>query len=324
MTNLKKRAIVSALTLALTMTGCTSVSAAEIAEPAVAICYLEDLRASEYLDSLTAPALYMVKDGELLAGIAALPEDVTAEYAGDDRFGVPENTQRGYAFRFSIQPDLFWEDGKSVTADDVRNAVLERLEDFCWIANAGAYLDGQERLAEEVISLQEAGFASASDAREAGFSQFYIDLSGFWGLESGWRSVEDRQRVLDNAMTPGLDEMYVTPAYLYQNYLVEGMSLDYFQSAYLGVAARREALTTEDVGLLKTGELELVIITAEAVTPQTVAARLAQLKPVRSDFEGCYGPYRVTDEGADEIRLERNPYWQGEDYPADVIRCLSR
>lgn len=324
MTNLKKRAIVSALTLALTLTGCTSVSAAEVAEPAVAICYLEDLQSSEYLDGLTAPALYRVEGGELLDGIAAMPEDVTAEYAGDTGFGVPENAERGYAFRIRVDKNLFWEDGKAVTAEDLKTTLLAGLEESRWIANADAYLADQERPAEEVISLQEAGFASASDARAAGFDRFYIDLSGFWGLDSGWKSVEDRRRVIDYAMTPGLDEMYVTPAYLYQNYLAEGMSLHYFQSAYLGVAARREALTTEDVGLLKTGEFELVVITAEAVTSQTVAARLAELKLTRSDFEGCYGPYRVADEGADEIRLERNPYWQGQAYPADVIRCLSR
>lgn len=319
-----KKYMAALLIPALMLTGCAAVSAAEVAEPAVATCYLEDLRDSSYLQSLTAPAPYVVADGRILEGILSMPEDVTADYTGDVRFDIPENARRGHAFRMNLTQDLFWEDGKAVTADDVAAAVLARQEDSAWVANAGAFLAGQERPSEEVISLKAAGFDSAAAAREAGYGRFYIDLGGFWGLDAGWKSVEDRRRVLDPAMMPGLDEMYVTPAYLYRNYLAEGMSLAWFQPDYLGVAARPDQMTAEDVGLLAISSSELVIITAEAMTPQTLAARLAQLKPVRSDFKGCYGPYRVTDEGADEIRLERNPYWQGEAYPADVIRCLSR
>lgn len=324
MSNTKKSVLTAALILALMLTGCAAASAAELPEQTVAICYLEDLQDSAYLDSLTAPPLYVVEDDNLAAGILSMPEDVTAEYAGNERYGIPITARRGYVFRIRLLQDLFWEDGKAVTVEDLVDTVLGRLEEFSWIANANAYLAGHEQPAEEIITLKEAGFGSVSEARESGYGRFYIDLASFWGLEEGWRSVEDRQRVVDYAMTPGLDERYVTPAYLYQNYLAEGTALSYFQSEYIGVAAHRNALTAEDVRLLKIGESELVIITAEPVTAQTLAARLAELKLVRSDFEGCYGPYRITDEGADEIRLERNPYWQGEAYPADVIRCLGR
>lgn len=323
MANLKKHTALM-LIPALLLTLCGAVSAVEIAEPAVAICYQEDLTDSEYLRSLTIPALYRAESGKIQEGIFTIPEDVTAAFAGNERLGIPADAIRGRAFRICLTPGLYWEDGKAVTAVDFVDTVMARLEEFSWIANAEAYLAGLERPAEEVISLNEAGFACASDAREAGYGRFYIDLGGFWGLDEGWKSVEDRRRVMDHAMMPGLDERFVTPAYLYQNYLAEGMSLEYFQSMYLGVAARLDKLTAEDVGLLKNGEQELIIVTTEAVTSQTLAARLAQLRLTRSDFSGCYGPYRVTDEGADEIRLERNPYWQGEEHPADVIRFLGR
>lgn len=320
MSNLKKHMaalLIPALLLALG----TGVSAAEIPEPDVAICYQEDLTDSEYLGSLTMPALYRVEDGQLRGGICSLPEDVTAAHAGNENFGIGADEIRGRAFRICLNPGLYWEDGKAVTADDVVDTVLARLEEFPWIANGEAYLAGLERPAQEIVSLKEAGFASASDARDAGYGRFYIDLEGFWGLDAGWKSVEDRRQIIDHAMMPGLDEACVTPAYLYRNYLAEGMGLAYFQSAYLGVAAQREKLTEADLGIQKTGDLEILIITAEPMTAQTLAARLAEL---RLQGSGCYGPYRITDEGADEIRLERNPYWQGETHPADVIRFLGR
>ena len=85
-------------------------------------------------------------------------------------------------------------------------------------------------------------------------------------------------------------------------------------------------MTPEDLGILRTGEREFVILTSQPMTADTLALKIADVTALREDFQGTSGPYRLTDEGADEIRLERNPGWKGNAsaYPADVIRCISR
>ena len=313
--------LLAALLTAVLALGSVPVRAAEVPEPQVAICYLPNLAEDPYIQGLTRPWLYAAA-GEALA--ESLPEDVTAEYAGS--YGIPARARRGYAFRITLSPSAVWEDGTPVTAGDVSAALFARLAEFPWIAGSEAYLLGWEKPAEDIVSLREAGFSSLTEAREAGYGRFYIDLGGLWGLDAGWTDVMDRQRILDPAMMPGLDEMYVTAAYLFRNYLEEGMSLAWFQSRYAGVAAAREPVGPEDVGILQTGDRELVILTGEHLAPSTLAARLADVTAQREGFDGTYGAYRITDEGADEIRLERNLYWQGDASlcPADVIRFLGR
>lgn len=355
---LKKSRVALALVLALALSGCMAVSAAEPGAPekATAVYYMDALPGNwsvesaqtpekEYLRSLTTTALYTSVDGELVPGLAAeLPVDVTAEYAGKEIYGIPAGAERGYAFRITLRRDVFWEDGAAVDADDVLFSVRTLMQskscaqDYRWIANAAGYAEGLERPAEQVVSLNEAGFSTVSEAEAAGYTRFYLDVARFWGLDTGWTSIGDRQRILDHAMTPGLDEMYITPAYLYEQYLAEGTSLAYLQGRFLGITGDRDnILTMEDVGILKTGEYELVVIAGEPVTARTAAARLGQLCLLRQTLYGdrygtapeyysSCGPYRITDAGADEILLERNEYWRGDisAWPADVIRCLPR
>ena len=317
---LGKYLLAAGLAAALAL-GSVPVRASEVSEPPAAICYLPTLADDPYIQELTRPRLYAAA-GEALA--ASLPEDVTADYAGT--YGIPARAERGYAFRITLSGSAVWEDGNPVRAGDVSAALFARLAEFGWIAGSEAYLLGWEKPAEDVVSLRDAGFSSLDEARQAGYGRFYIHLGGLWGLDADWTDATDRQRYLDPAMMPGLDEMYVTAAYLFRNYLEEGMPLAWFQSRYAGVASRREPLTAEDVGILVTGDRELVILTSEPMAPSGLASRLADVTALRAGFDGTYGAYRITDEGADEIRLERNLYWQGDASlcPADVIRFISR
>lgn len=336
---LKKRHGIFAMALAVMLTGCTAVSAATVPEtqPEIrtAVRYMDTLpddwsagakltEETEYLRSLTATAFYTLENGALSAGLAAMPEDVTGEYAGS--YGIPDGARRGYAFRIALDDRVRWEDGTAVTADDVLLTLSAQLADYLWIANAEGYLEGRERETDEVISLRDAGFATAAAAREAGYTRFYVDAANLWGLEAGWESITDRTRLRDYAMPDGLNELYVTPAYLYRDYLAEGKALEYLQSAFLGVTRNRaDVLTEADVGILKTGEHELLLITQEPATALTVASRLAALYLPR-ETGGSYGPYRVAASGEEQLVLERNAYWQCDTapYPADVILCKPR
>lgn len=320
---LKKYRGALALILALGLTAGAASAAA--VETAVAVCYVDAGDREQILRSLTTAPLYTAADGEMVPCLAELPVDVTAEYAGNEIFGIPADAERGYAFKIALRSDVFWDDGRAVNSEDVLQTLQMLLEDYNWICNARGYLQGWERPAESVVSLGEAGFDSVEAAEAAGYSRFYLDVEQFWGLDAGWESITDRTRIVDYAMPEGLSERYVTPAYLYRNYLAAGTSLSWYQRRFVGVAQTKELLTLSDVGLLANGEFELVVITQEATTARTVAARLAQLQ-LYSENESSYGPYRIISADADEILLERNACWQGNaaEYPADTLRCLIR
>lgn len=310
---LKKCSALLALALVLTAPGA---AAAEVAPEGVAVWYVSQ---REAVRDLTVTAFYRVEDGALAPGLAQLPVDVTAEYAGSDLYGIGKTESRGRAFRLTLEQNVSWDDGTSVTASHVAEHLRSGLEAYPWIGGAESYLAGAEKPAQSVISLKDAGFDSVTAAKEAGYTRFYMDLAHFWGLEAGWEQIDSRSRFRDHAMPGGLDETFVSPAYLYRNYLEEGASLSFMHSRYVGVAETAEPMSMDDVGILEIGDHELVIITAEPMTAGTLAVRLAELT-----LEGNYGPYRMVTDDADEIILERNEYWQGDktQYPAESIRCF--
>ena len=102
----------------------------------------------------------------------------------------------------------------------------------------------------------------------------------------------------------------------------------YDQSEFVGIAGEGTPLTLEDVGLLKTGDYEMVLILEHPETASSLAAKLTQFYLIR---EGCsyrtvansasYGPYRVAEVLPECIRLEKNPNWWGEAGQYDEILC---
>lgn len=257
-------------------------------------------------------------------------EDVTAEYAGT--YGVPESAVRGYAYRITLNDKACWDDGTSITADDwiysgQRMLNLESNETLLILANAEGYRKGETHNLQ-MISLAEAGYGSVAAAMEAGITDFYVDVESYWGLGDGWRSITDITRIKDYAITQGCAEMYISAAWLYDRYLADERPYAYHQSEFVGIAGEGVPLTLEDVGLLKTGDYELVLILEEPEGETSLKMKLADFCLKR---EGCtyrsaeksasYGPYRVAEVTSETIRLERNPNWWGEPGQYDEIHC---
>lgn len=232
---------------------------------ALALCAMRGTAVStdsQTLPNATIPPLYEVTENGFVSGAAQLPEDVTAAYRGS--YGIPADAERGYAFRVTLS--------SPVTARELS----ESLADALWIAGIAEYAQGRERVSEDIVSLEEAGFSSVSEAERGGYHRFYVNLEDFWGLDAGWQPTTDRTRFLDYAMPSGLPEMYVTAGYIYQTYLADGGEFDYLQAQFVGVAAEMLIPTEpEDVGILITGEQELVVIAAEPTTSGMVAYRLS-------------------------------------------------
>ncbi len=270
---------------------------------------------------LTAIPLYEVVDGAWLPVLAAAePQDVTADFAGS--YGIPSDSQRGYAFQISLHPHAVFDDGTPITADCFMDAIRADFEkNWLFLANAAAIRDGKTKPGSDIVSLKELGFSNVSEAWVGGYEEFFVDLDGFWGLSAGWRALSDRTRFQDFAMPGGMDEGFVSAAYLYRNYLMDGAENSRFQHEFLGAAKKSGAIyTVEDLGLVKQDDRTFVLILQQPSTASTLMAALADLT-----LEGkSYGPYTLTSETDDALILEPNPYWWGELDPRGYDRILCR
>lgn len=276
-----------------------------------------------FLRGLTTAPLYTLSpDGSWMPLLAAaLPEDVTAEYAGS--FDIPADAQRGYAYRIQLHENARWEDGTVITADDVVYSVRKLFENehtsahWQFLAGAAAIGSGKLHTGSDIISLKDAGFSGVTEAWNAGYMDFYLDTEGFWGLDSGWKPISDRIRLRDFAMPGGLDEYFVTPAYLYRYYLMDGAISSRDQTEFVGICSKAgNPYTSDDLGVLAAGDRELILLTQSPMTAATLMQKLEELFLFRSDAaEGqllSYGPYRIISSDTEQILLEPNPHWWGE------------
>lgn len=284
----------------------------------------------ELLELISEPLFRLENGIPVPAQAAALPVDVTVEFAG--QYGIPVNAIRGYAFSISIREDAAWENGKPVTAADWYFTVEQLLKQEKFpleIANYRAYLREDTNPAQEIISLMDAGFSSVEEAENAGHRDFYVETTVFWGLDdTGWFRTTDRTRLFDAAIPSGCEEMFVTPAYLYQKYLAGG-SLAMFQREFVGIPVEEgEKLGWDQVGLLLQ-EDRLVLILQEPAAPEFVALSMTGLYPVeKQSYNGnaaamSCGPYRVSETAAGQILLEPNPHWTGIAAEYEIVRCVS-
>ena len=282
---------------------------------------------------LTSESLYRMQDGAVITAQAdQLPQDVTAEFAG--RYNIPAHAARGYAFAITIRDNTRWEDGSKLTLNDWVYTIEKQFEAGVFpleIANYRAYLRGDTAPAEEIVSLMDAGYASIEEAEKAGITDFYIDTTNFWGLDTGWRRSTERVKLFDGAMPSGCEEMYVTAAYLYREYLGKTGIQTMFQSEFVGIPLQAGAkMTMNDVGLFVDNG-RLVLVLQDQTTPTHLAMMLTDVYPVpqgarvtdygtAANYRSC-GPYRVESVTADQILLTPNPNWTGAAAAFEQIAC---
>lgn len=300
--------------------------------------------AEEEILSLTTPGLYTVFPADNQAGYtlepelaASAPVDVTAQYAGNTVYGVPGNAQSGYAYRIDLNPRASWDDGTIINAETYRYSLEQMLRSDAkhsrasrfWstlpIANAWTYYM-QDRIGyAEYQTLADAGYSSVAEAQNDGVTDLYLDLDGFWGLDCGWKSLNDDTLIRDAAVPSGKNEDLISASYLYRTYLASGCSYSAYQSQYIGICQSRVTeLDFGSVGILKTGEYQITLIldsplTAEAVQWALTSGWLVQPDRYVSasdygtspDCSPSCGPYRLTELTESSFRLERNDRWYG-------------
>ena len=79
---------------------------------------------------------------EVTYGAATKLEDVTEEYAGDEKYSVPAEATNGYAYKITLRNDLKWDDGTAITADDFVYTMKEQLNPLFKHYRADSYYNG--------------------------------------------------------------------------------------------------------------------------------------------------------------------------------------
>ena len=321
---MRQNMIAMVLALALVLSGCGLMAQPTEAPteplPVIAFHEVESLQDNALIESYLCGSLYELSaEGEIVPSMAAsLPVDVTAEYAG--RFGIVEDAVRGFAFRIDLNTAPCWSDGTPITADEYVETLTALLQSEEYAEDFSVIARGDVEISGEILSLLDSGIASVAEAENLGISHFFVDVGTFWGLNAAWLPIEDTTRLRDYAMPAGLDEQFVSAAWLYQSYLAEGAPYDYLQSEFVGIPAERgDEASSQDMGVLKTGDHQITLIFNTPIAPEYLALALMNLK-LSNEENLSYGPYCLVSQDASLAELHRNENWWGEPYTADIIR----
>lgn len=89
------------------------------------------------------------KDGhDIVCDLAAqMPVDVTADYAGNETYGVPEGAGEGYAWKVAMRQDAQWEDGTPISVKDVEYTIQQFLNPEMKNYRASTFYSGKFGLA---------------------------------------------------------------------------------------------------------------------------------------------------------------------------------
>ena len=69
-------------------------------------------------------------------------EDVTLDYAGDEKYAVPADAEKGYAYKFTLRDDLRWDDGSYITAKDYVYTMKEQENPLFYNYRADSFYNG--------------------------------------------------------------------------------------------------------------------------------------------------------------------------------------
>lgn len=210
------------------------------------------------------------------------PEDITADYAGDETWGVPAGATEGYAWRITLNPDAKWENGSPITADDYLYSMQQLLNPEMNNLNASAFYRSVSIVNAEnyAKSGQGSELMAVADFEtyefdDYGDGELYVSFtqptSAFWGY-SGADYYTGYEDCYLNEAGEDLMEKYGGEDYVLAteevindiNYMLAygwGWGEDPDNYLYMAFYEKEfEDVTWEDVGFLKTGDYELTVI----------------------------------------------------------------
>jgi ABC-type transport system substrate-binding protein len=253
---------------------------------------------------------------------ADYPVDVTSEYVG--QYGVAEG-ETAKAWRIALNPDVCFNDGTKVNADDYIYSMQQQLNPKMLNRRADSWYDGQFSIvnAKNYLYAGKTTYALITDSAEnliAAGTDVYLDMGGFWNIEGApdaegnaapkYVLITDETLYRDASVEEGQDEDWVSAKYLFDNYLAEGAPYQAYQTEYLYTASMAKEVTWDDVGLKKIDDYTIDFI-LEAPVPQPafyVPYNLSGNFLVEKDvYEACKTFYKdgaevATEEEADDVK----------------------
>ncbi len=218
------------------------------------------------------------------------PQDVTAEYAGDEKWGIPADATEGYAWRVTLNPDAKWEDGTPINADsyiysmqqllnpEMNNYAASDYYTTLPIYHAENYYKSGEGVIKKLVTDMD-----TYETADYGDAPLYISFtqatSAFWGYSGadyyyGYEEYyvneagEDLMEKYGNEDYVSVtDEVITDINYMLMNFWGE---TEVNPDNYLSMAFYEEELppvTFDDVGFFKTGDYELTVILYNPLTP---------------------------------------------------------
>jgi len=218
---------------------------------------------------------------------SALPQDVTAEFAGNPTYKIPSDATSGYAWTIELNKEARWEDGTPINADDYiygfqqfLNPEMKNYRASIWfegnlgLANAKAYYSGGIAY-DNIYNAADNTYAQVDDA------DMYVSLSqksAFFDdtLANGYASYGDSFMDGDVNMYTKLQELVGDKTYAplteeMKGYLVKiaanlGSSYD---NAYKEFCFQKQILdkvTWDQVGVIKNNDYSITLVLAQPTT----------------------------------------------------------
>lgn len=215
---------------------------------------------------------------EMATGIT----DITATYADKAKWGIEATEQ--VVYQIDLNPDAKWEDGTPINADTYIYSMKQLLDPGMKNYRANTYYNGttaiknaakyfnNDKVGQPIYStLKDMGFATVAEAQAAGHTDIYIDLENAWSVTddkgNGIFSITDDTMYRDKSVEEGKPEASVSGKYIYDNYFTAGKQYESYQADYIMVVSGAyEETPWDEVGLVKTGDYQIVYITEQPVS----------------------------------------------------------
>lgn len=217
------------------------------------------------------------------------PEDVTTEYAGDERFNVPEGATSQYAYKVKLNPEACWENGEVINADTYIYSLQQLLnykmknyrasgmyEGAAPIANADKYWKQQKDIYTDIYDSEAKEYRDVED-KDMYFS--LVNKVAFFGDSA--KAYYNNKKYHDYfILEDGTDifEKYSSKDY---NELTEEAKADLlavsvafgdnnaeaYKEYCFTLDGKSPAFDWENVGFIKNGEFEVTFVLSKAATP---------------------------------------------------------
>ena len=284
---------------------------------------------------------------------ASMPEDVTADYAGNETYGIAEDATEGYAYRITLREDAVWSDGTAITTADFEYTLQLYLDEVCshksdYFNSYAALANAREYLEDAYVCAYDSddGYADVEDSalyfsmtqtnalfKTCSLQEYYA----YYSQDKAALFIDDDNMNIYEALESLVgDEEYVPLTNDIKELLVSlcknyGVSNEEAYKRLCFYQDEENAITWESIGFVVEDDYTMTFILAKQVSQEELMSGLSDLLLVQKDtYEAdpdaygtsaeqyvSYGPYVIASYDEDGMVLEANESWFG--YTDDAL-----